>query len=40
MSMLKKERSQINTLTLHIKALEAGEQTKPKAGKRKEMINV
>lgn len=41
MPVLKKEeRSQIKTLTLHFKGLETEEQTKSKAGKRKEIINI
>ena len=34
----KKEKSQINNLTLHLKGLEKEEQTKPKVSRRKEII--
>ena len=36
----KQEKSQINNLTLHLKQLEKGEQTKPKVSRRKEIIKV
>ena len=36
----KQEKSQINNLTLHIKQLEEGEQTKPKVSRRKEIIKI
>ena len=35
-----KEKSQINNLTLHLKQLEKEEQTKPKVGRRKEIIMI
>ena len=34
----KQEKSQINNLTLYLKQLEKGEQTKPKFSRRKEII--
>ena len=36
----KQEKSQINNLTLHLKQLEKEEQTKPKVGRRKEIIKI
>ena len=36
----KKEKSQINSLTLHIKELEKQEQTKPKVSKRKDITKI
>ena len=36
----KQEKSKINNLTLHLKQLEKGEQTKPKVSKRKEIIKI
>ena len=36
----KEEKSKINNLTLHLKQLEKEEQTKPKVGRRKELINI
>ena len=36
----KKERSQINNLTLHLKELEKEEQTKPKGSRRKEITKM
>ena len=36
----KQEKSQINNLTLHVKELEEEEQTKPKIGRRKEIIKI
>ena len=36
----KKEKSQINNLTLHLKELEKEEQTKPKVSRRKEIIKI
>ena len=36
----KQEKSQINNLTLHLKELEKGEQTKPKVSRRKEIIKI
>lgn len=36
----KKEKSQINNLTYHLKELEKEEQTKPKVSKRKETIKI
>ena len=36
----KKETSQINNLTLHLKELEKEEQKKPKVSRRKEIINI
>ena len=36
----KKETSQINNLTLHLKQLEKEEQRNPKVSRRKEIINV
>ena len=36
----KQEKSQINNLTLHLKHLEKGEQTKPKVSRRKEIIKI
>ena len=36
----KQEKSQINNLTLHLKVLEKGEQTKPKISRRKEIIKI
>ena len=35
-----KKKSQINDLTLHLKELEKEEQTKPKIGRRKEIIKI
>ena len=34
------EKSQINNLTLHLKHLKNAEQTKPKVGRRKEIIKI
>ena len=39
-SFKKKEKSQINNLTLHVKALEKEEKTKPKVSRRKEIIKI
>ena len=36
----KQEKSQINSLTLHLKELEKEEQTKPKLSRRKEIIEI
>ena len=36
----KQEKSQINTLTLHLKELEKEEQTKPKLSRRKKIIKI
>ena len=36
----KQEKPQINNLTLHLKQLEKGEQTKPKVSRRKEIIKI
>ena len=36
----KQEKSQRNNLTLHLKELEKGEQTKPKVSRRKEIIKI
>ena len=36
----KQEKCQINNLTLHLKELEKGEQTKPKVNRRKEIIKI
>ena len=36
----KKEKSQINNLTLHLKQLEKEEQTKPKVSRKKEIIKI
>ena len=36
----KQEKSQINNLILHLKALEKEEQTKPKVSRRKEIIKI
>ena len=36
----KQEKSQINSLTLHLKQLEKEEQTKPKVSRRKEIIKI
>ena len=36
----KQEKSQVNNLTLHLKKLEKEEQTKPKVGRRKEIIKI
>jgi hypothetical protein len=36
----KSERSQINDLMLHLKLLDKQEQTKPKTGRRREIINI
>ena len=36
----KQEKSQINSLTLHLKQLEKEEQRKPKVSKRKEIIKI
>ena len=36
----KQEKCQINNLTLHLKELEKGEQTKPKVSRRKEIIKI
>ena len=36
----KQEKSQINTLTLHLKELEKEEQTKPQVSRRKEIIKI
>ena len=36
----KQEKAQINNLTLHLKELEKEEQTKPKVGRRKEIITI
>ena len=36
----KQEKSQINNLTLYLKELEKEEQTKPKVGRRKEIIKI
>ena len=36
----KQEKSQINSLTLHLKKLEKEEQTKPKVSRRKEIIKI
>ena len=36
----KQEKSQINNLTLHLKEVEKGEQTKPKVSRRKEIIKI
>ena len=34
------EKSQINNLTLHLQVLEEQQQTKPRASRRKEIINI
>ena len=36
----KQEKSQVNNLILHLKELEKEEQTKPKVGRRKEIIKI
>ena len=36
----KQEKSQIKNLTLHLKELQKEEQTKPKVGRRKEIIKI
>ena len=40
MKKKKKERAQVNNLTLHLKELEKEEQTKPKVSRRKEIIKI
>ena len=37
---LRKQKTQINNLTLHLKQLEKEEQTKPKVSRRKEIIKI
>ena len=37
---LKKQKSQVNNLTLHLKKLQKEEQTKPKVSRRKEIIKI
>ena len=37
--LTKQEKSQINTLVLHLKQLEKEQQTKPKVSRRKDIIN-
>ena len=39
-NLKKQEKSRINNLTLHIKELEKGEQTKPKVSRREEIIKI
>ena len=36
----KQEKAQINNLTLHLKLLQRGEQTRPKVSRRKEIIKI
>ena len=38
--LMKQEKYQINNLTLHLKQLEKEEQTKPKVGRRKEVVKI
>ena len=38
--LMKQEKSQINNLTLHLKQLDKEDQKNPKAGKRKEIIEI
>ena len=38
--LIKEEKSQINSLTHHLKELEKEEQTVPKVGRRKEIIKI
>ena len=39
-AFLKKQKSQINNLTYHLRGLEKEEQTKPKVSRRKEIIKI
>ena len=39
-NLKKQEKSQIKTLTLHLKELEKEEQTKPKVSRKKEIIKI